>query len=138
MGTMKILRDLWIMDASGTVLFKRVFEEKINEQLFGGFMSALNTFASQIDKDGLSSFDVGNRKFILLKHEKLFFIANFDSKVNPKKAQKELQDIADKFLQAYTVAIIAWDGNVKTFEDFSTKIQDSLEDVIGNFQKAFW
>ena len=135
---MKILQDLWIMDPAGSVMFKRVFEEKINEQLFGGFMSALNTFASQIDQNGLSSFDIGNKKFILLKKSNLYFIANFDSKVNPKKASKELEDIAQRFLSAYPVDILAWDGDIKKFDNFATKIQDSLEDVIGNFQKAFW
>lgn len=137
-GAMKILQDLWIMDPTGAVLFKRVFEEKINEQLFGGFMSALNTFASQIDQNGLSSFDIGNKKFILLKKDNLFFISNFDSNVNPKRASKELEDIAQKFLSAYPVDILTWDGDVKKFEGFDKKIQDSLEDVIGNFQKAFW
>ena len=122
----------------GTVLFKRVFEEKLNEQLFGGFMSALETFASQLDDHGLSSFEIGQKKFILKKHDNIYFVANFDKKVNPKKAASELEHVADEFIAAYEVELLSFRGNVEIFKDFERKIQDSLEDVVGKFQQAFW
>lgn len=122
----------------GTVLFKRVFEEKLNEQLFGGFMSALETFASQLDNHGLSSFEIGQKKFILKKHENLYFVANFDKKVNTKKAASELEHVSDEFLAVFEVELISFRGNVEVFKNFERNIQDSLEDVVGKFQQAFW
>lgn len=135
---MKVLQDLWVIDANGVVLYKRVFDEKLNDQLFGGFMSALNSFASQLDSQGLSSFDLGAKKFILLKKDTLFFVSNFDKKLQPKKAQKELESVASEFLHVYTVELVAWDGNVTTFENFGDHVRDSFEDVVDNFEKAFW
>ena len=134
----KLLEDIWIMMNDGTVLFKRVFEEKLNEQLFGGFMSALETFASQLDEHGLSSFEIGQKKFILKKHNNMYFVSNFDKKVNLKKAAAELEHVADEFLAVYEVELLSFRGNVEIFKEFEKKIQDSLEDVVGKFQQAFW
>ncbi len=134
----KLLQDLWIMTPDGTVLFKRVFEEKLNEQLFGGFMSALETFASQLDDHGLSSFEIGSKKFILKKEQGNFYVANFDKKVNPKKAQAELEEIARKFINAYQVELMSFRGNIEAFKGFEKQIQESLEEVVTKFQASFW
>ncbi len=134
----KLLQDMWIMSQDGTVLFKRVYEEKLNEQLFGGFMSALETFASQMDDKGLSSFEIGQKKFILKKTQKLFFVANFDKKVNPKKASAELESVASKFFATYQVELLSFRGNIEAFKGFEKQIQDSLEDVVNKFSQAFW
>ncbi len=134
----KVLQDLYIMKSEGTVLFKRVFEEKLSEQLFGGFLSALETFASQLDEHGLSSFEIGSKKFILKKELGNYFVANFDKKVNPKKAQAELEEIAKKFMSTYQVELMAFRGDVEAFKGFEKQIQDSLEDVVQKFQASFW
>jgi hypothetical protein len=126
------------MRHDGTVLFKRVFEEKLNEQLFGGFMSALETFASQLDNHGLSSFEIGSKRFILKKDQGNFFVANFDKKVNPKKAQEELEGVSRKFMSTYQVDLMTFRGNVETFKGFDKQIQDSLEEVVSKFQASFW
>jgi hypothetical protein len=134
----KLLQDLWVMRSDGTVLYKRVFEEKLNEQLFGGFMSALETFASQLDEHGLSSFEIGSKKFILKKEHGNYFVANFDKKVNPKKAQAELEGVANKFISAYQVELMTFRGDVEPFKGFEKQIQDSLEEVVSKFQASFW
>ncbi len=134
----KILQDLWFVNKDGVVLFQRVFEEKLNAQLFGGFMSALNMFASQLDADGLSSFDIGNKKFILLKKNDIFFVANFDTKASSSKAKKALAEVADEFLKTYQVELLGWMGDTNVFAKFENKIKDSLQDVVGKFQQAFW
>ncbi|MEX2683627.1 MAG: hypothetical protein Q6373_018775 [Candidatus Sigynarchaeota archaeon] len=134
----KLLQDIWIMRADGTVLFKRVFEEKLNEQLFGGFMSAMETFASQLDEHGLSSFEIGSKKFILKKEQGIYFVANFDKKVNLKKAQAELETVAKKFMATYQVELMAFRGNIEVFKGFENHIEDSLEDVVQKFQASFW
>lgn len=126
------------MKADGTLLFQRVFQEKLDGQLFSGFMSALQTFASQLDDHGLSSFEIGNKKFILKKEQDNFFVANFDKKVNPKKAQAELEDIAKKFLSNYQVELMSFRGNIEVFKDFEKHIADSLEEVVSKFQASFW
>jgi hypothetical protein len=106
--------------------------------MFAGMLSAMNTFASQIDDDGLSSFEIGEKKFISIKQDKLNFVANFSNKVNAKKAQKELRFVADQFLKKYLVDLISWVGETSIFDNFEDEIKDSLDEVVDNFQKAFW
>jgi hypothetical protein len=134
----KLLQDIWILKKDGTTLFNRVYKEKMNAQLFGGFMSALNAFSSQIDEGGLHNFEIGDKRFIMSKRDDLMFVASFDKKVKAKRASSELERIMKKFLMKYTVELVAWDGNTSTFEDFKDEIKDSLDDVIDNFEKAFW
>ncbi len=44
----KLLRDLWILTESGTTVYSRVIDPRVNPQIFGALMSALNTFAEKL------------------------------------------------------------------------------------------
>ncbi|MEJ2251559.1 MAG: hypothetical protein P8Y97_18125 [Candidatus Lokiarchaeota archaeon] len=64
----KLLQDIWILNQnSGVVLFHRVFDETVDVQLFGGLMSALNSFAEVLSQEGLTSFDLSSKRFSILK-----------------------------------------------------------------------
>ena len=135
----KILQDMWIITQNGQVLFKRVFQEMLDAQLFGGLMSALNALASQMSESGLSNFDLGEKRYTILKKQDLFFVANYARKIQPKKASKELEGIMEKFFSNYTVdAIKGWNGDLSTFSKFESEIEESLEDVVKKFEDAFW
>ena len=69
----KLIQDLWILEDSGIVLFHRVFDEKVDANLFGGLLSALNSFAEEISKSGLSIFVLSNKRFSLLKSKNYLF-----------------------------------------------------------------
>ncbi|MFX0186417.1 MAG: hypothetical protein ACFE8A_01645 [Candidatus Hodarchaeota archaeon] len=56
--TLKVVQDLWILLDSGIVLFSRVYNPKINQQLFGSLMTALNSFAGELAAGGLTSFEL--------------------------------------------------------------------------------
>ncbi len=47
----KLIQDLWILSNSGIVVFSRAFDQKVDEQLFGGLMSALDTFAQLLRRE---------------------------------------------------------------------------------------
>jgi hypothetical protein len=134
----KVLQDLWVLTDSGIVLFSRVFNQTINEQLFGGLMTALNTFAGELAKGGLSSFELSSIRFTIFKDKSLLFVANSSKKIKEKKVQDELKLIADKFKNKYSNVLNEWDSDVNIFLDFNNEIQDSLEDTIKKFQDAFW
>ena len=44
----KIIKDLWVLTDSGIVLFSKTYDQKVNPQLFGALMSALNKFAEAL------------------------------------------------------------------------------------------
>ncbi|MFX1256376.1 MAG: hypothetical protein ACFFAN_00810, partial [Promethearchaeota archaeon] len=135
----KVVQDLWILTKAGIVVFSRVFDEKVDEQLFGALMMALHTFAQNISQGGLSSFDISSKRFTILKDyykdEEFLFVANSSNKVKDRKIQEELKKISNRFFEKYSNILENWDqSEIDLFYDFEKEIEDSLENPI----KKFW
>ncbi len=133
-----VLQDIWVLSESGLVLFHRVFDEKMDEQLFGALMSALNSFAEELSKGGLSNFELSNKRFTILKQYNLIFIATSNSKVKHKKIENELDFIAQKFYSQYFLILENWDGEISYFSHFGEEIEESLEMDVRKFHEAFF
>lgn len=127
------------MTESGIVLYHREFDENMDDQLFGGLMAAINSFVEELIKDGLSSFELQNKRFSILKRNSIIFIAVSSKKIKEKKVLEELQLIAKKFFELYSEDIMTvWDNDTSRFLNFEKEIQSSLEETIKKFQDAFW
>ena len=126
----KLIQDLWIIDESGIVLFHRVFDETVDVNLFGGMLSALNSFAEEITKSGLSNFEISNKRFSLLKDKNYLFIANASKNHNIKKVNHELESIRNKFFEDYQEEVlIHWNGDTTLFKSFKKKIEEDGGDT---------
>lgn len=136
--TTKVIQDLWILSDSGIVLFSRVFNPKVNEQLFGALMSALNTFATELTSGGLTSFELSAIRFTIMKNSRYMFVCNSSKKNKEKHVIDELRRISERFLENFGDLLDDWDGEISVFEGFEEHIEDSLEETIKKFQKAFW
>jgi len=134
----KILQDIWILNESGIVVFSRVFNPNVNEQLFGALMTALNSFANELARGGLSSFELSSMRFTIYKNKGFIFITNTDKKVKEKKVQAELQAVSERFFSKYSEILPAWDSDISVFKDFKDEIEESLQNVIKKFEDAFW
>lgn len=135
----KILRDIWIVSEGGIVVFSRVYEKTLDDQLFGALLTALNSFAKEIAMDGLSNFELSDKRFTILKKAQFIFIANSDKKIKPKRVLQELKNVMEKFFMVYTKDVIDnWDNDVSIFNNFDKQIEDSLDEPIKKMEKAFW
>jgi hypothetical protein len=135
----KIIQDIWIINDAGAVLFHRIFDKKVDEQLIGALMSALNLIAEELESGGLSSFELKEKKFIIMKKHGISFIVNSPLKVKEKKVKQELTNVVNKFSTLYPKEFFSnWDNDISIFNDFENKIKDSLQDTIDKFEKAFW
>ena len=135
----KILKDLWILTEHGVVLFSRVFDQTINPQLFGGLMSALNTFAEKLTDGGISNFEMSDLRFVIVKRRSFLFIGSSLNKTKEKKVIDELKRISDMFFEVYDEILVNWDNDVTYFSDFGDHIDKSLEkQPIKNLKDAFW
>ncbi len=124
----KILQDLWILEStSGIVLFNRTFQKEFNSQLFGGLMSALNTFAEILANEGLSSFELLKKRCGIIKRKNILFVANTSIKTRESKIIDELYKISRKFFDKYNDILDCWYGDVSAFSNFKLDIQDSLK-----------
>jgi hypothetical protein len=134
----KILQDIWILSEGGIVVFSRVFDTKVNEQLFGALMTALNTFAKELSSGGLTSFELSSIRFTIIKSKRFLFIANSSKRIKEKRVIEELQKVSDMFFNKYSDILLNWDSDINVFSDFENEIEESLEETISKFQKAFW
>ena len=135
----KLIRDLWILTSTGVTLFSQVNdEEKINPQLFGALMSALNTFAEKLSDGGISNFEMSNIRFAIVKRRDFLFVGSALSKVKEKKVISELKIISDKFFEIYNQETLAnWDNDISIFSNFGIHIEESLNPS-QKFKEAFW
>jgi len=136
----KILKDVWILTSTGVVLYSRVQDEKINPQLFGALMSALNTFAEKLSNGGITNFELSNLKFVVVKRRDFLFIGSTSTKIKEKKTEEELKKVGDLFFKNYPQEVLAkWDNDISIFADFGAYIDSSLEkDAINKMKEAFW
>lgn len=130
---------MWIVSEGGIVVFSRVYEKTLDEQLFGALLTALNSFAEEIAQEGLSNFELSDMRFTILKRAHFIFIANSDKKIKSKKVLQELRTVMDIFFTVYSKETIDnWDNDVSIFSNFERDIEDSLDDPIRKMEKAFW
>jgi hypothetical protein len=102
-------------------------------------MSALNVIAEELESGGLSSFEIRDNKYIIMKQFGISFIVNTPKKIKEKKVKEELAKIVNKFFNLYPKEFFNnWDNDVSIFVDFEDHIKDSLQDTIDKFEKAFW
>ena len=135
----KIIQDIWIISEAGAVLYHRVFDKNVDEQLIGALMSALNLLAEELEQEGLSSFEIKEKKYFITKQNQISFIVNSSKKSKEKKVKEELRSIATKFSKLYPKEFFNnWDNDISIFDDFEKQIKDSLQDTINKFENAFW
>ena len=133
----KVIQDLWVLTEAGIVVFSRVYDQKVNEQLFGAVMTALHTFALELASGGLSNFELSSIRFTILKAQNFLFVANASKKYKEKKIQEELKKISEKFFLKYSDVLLNWDYEINVFNDFEKEIENKLEDPIKIFWKDF-
>ena len=112
----KIIKDIWILTQTGTVVFKRVFNSNVNAQLFGGLMSALNSFASELESGGLTNFGSNSMRFTLLKNHDFLFVCTAEKKVKEKRLHEIIKKKYEK-----------WDGDIYIFDNFVNEIKSALQ-----------
>jgi hypothetical protein len=122
------------------VLYSRVIDEKINPQLFGALMSALNSFAEKLSDGGISNFELSDLRFAVVRRRQFLFIGSTANKTKEKKTLEELKVISDKFFEVYPQeTLLDWNSDISLFSDFGTHIKNSLEKAPENkLKEAFW
>jgi hypothetical protein len=135
----RLFKDLWIITENGVVLFSRAFDQKINPQLFGALMSALNTFAQKLSDGGISNFEMSNLRFVIVKRREFLFVGSSSNKIKEKKIIDELKSISDKFFEIYNEVLLTWDNDVNAFSNFGEYIDKLLEkEPTDKLKDAFW
>ncbi|MFX1393216.1 MAG: hypothetical protein ACFFAH_06520 [Promethearchaeota archaeon] len=123
-----IIQDIWIISQSGIVIFKRVFNQGVSDDLFVGFFNALKIVADMLSNGNISEFELNSIKYFTLKNNNFLFIGSSAKNVKEKKVQEELKKIAKKFFDKYSVEWLKndWNGEIDIFSDFEKEILNPL------------
>jgi hypothetical protein len=88
----RIVIDFWVLTANGIVLYSKVSDQKVNPQLFGALMSALNKIAEKLTDGGISNFEMSDLRFVVIKR----VLANWDNNV---ETFSDFGDYINQFLE---------------------------------------
>ena len=127
---------LWIIDeGSGICLFQQEFKElpqKINEDLIGGFFSAMRQFSREVTGQSIQSIQLDEIRLFFQEMDKIFLVLATTHHVERIGVQKFLVNIEDRFDFQYGETIDEGMINkVDEFDDFA----EEVEIIIGKKSK---
>jgi|SRR5271157_85292 len=122
---MTMIHDLWIMRENGIVLYQKCSGDVINGDLFGGFMSAINSVAALMSNSDIQSMIMGNKKLSMIKRHGILFIAFHDKRDRESKVDKKLVELSRLFFKQYTPDMLEnWQGNTEIFTTLNKEIDN--------------
>ena len=114
------LDDVWIVTESGITCWDKHEQYSRRGQLMGMLICALNGLAKKISTKQLHNFEVGKKRFYILKKNNLFFVGTSSNEIEQDEAEKQLEIISEKFLNYYPEEIFFnWDSDISLFNKFS-------------------
>ena len=115
-----MIRNVWIINRdTGANLLNRPFvPSDVNNNLFGGLVSAIFTFAKEIGASSLKSLDMGDMEIVYLASEQIICALSIN-KDTPKDFVNEiLNGIYDEFTFNFSRLMKDWDGSLDHFRSF--------------------
>ena len=103
-------------------------ESKTDNFLRSSLISALYSFASQVENDSIDALRMGKVILMFKKQRKLIFILTLDSSVDPTWCEEELNDLLRVFFQRFPET--QWEKetvlDLRTFDVFKTVVTQRL------------
>ncbi len=125
---LKEYRALWIISTSGICLYHHSLETLgIDQNLIGGFISAILSFAQTVFTDQVSSFEMSLGRIYYQYSENIVYCLLSQKKAKPEKIQEFLQQVDINFSKRYMNEIknvAAFD--IAKFKDFDPPLLELL------------
>ncbi len=134
---MGALKDLWIFSkAEGVELYSYSLETKVETDLIGGFMSAIQALSQQTTYKTLDSMVFGDDKFTIYTEEnrEFYILARSNAKTLERTLEKILSTIYNRFWKEFKTELSNFTGNVTVFRKF-TKILESFDWTLMSTEK---
>ena len=100
MASSVLIDELWIIKPDGTTILNERKDLTIDEQLFGGLLTAINSFLIEIGLDQCQTIVTDNAKLTILysTSPSLIFIARSSPNASDKIVKEKLKAIQSKFI----------------------------------------
>jgi len=129
-----MIKNIFILKATGELLFYKTYEDIFNVKLTSSFLSAIYSFVKQTLKtEKLSEIEVGVFRFIFeiekVEDEEIMFALFSDRTDNLVELRNQLREIKAQFLDRYDIKSVMenFDGEVSKFSNFERNIMEIME-----------
>lgn len=129
----KGLQDVWVLSTSGAVLFSRVTDKELNDEMLIALLNTLNMFTKEyLDDADLSGFDLSSRHFTVIRRGKILFAASSVKKLSAEVIVEQLKIVSERFYELYSDILVNEFLDPIHFIDFSKELE-LLEKPVVNF-----
>lgn len=138
--SVRVIDEIWIINANGITLFNLSKDERIDPQLFGGFISAIESFIISLGYKEINAMSLGESKITFYHGEQnIMFISRSGKKIKDKLIIKGLKLVEQKFIEHYQETLIKWNGDPEIFTKFGEIIKEIFEDNPEKIvEKSLW
>jgi hypothetical protein len=127
---MRTINEIWIITSSGITLFNISKDDKIDPLLFGGFLSAVQSFIKTLGENTLKTLVIGNSKITVYQGKKgLLFVSRSPQKTKDDSIIEYLKLVETKFREQYDVILDQPIQNPTLFEKFGDIIEEIFKDT---------
>lgn len=128
-----LIREFLCVLEHGLMLFhvSHTSHEHPDQFLRSNLISALYSFASQVEQDTIDAVRMGKVTLLFQKQSELIFILTLDSNIDAKWCQADFQFLLEEFFQAFPE--VQWQRtsvlDLQTFEPFKDRVKKYLQKV---------
>ncbi|MHA1380867.1 MAG: hypothetical protein ACTSRG_21075 [Candidatus Helarchaeota archaeon] len=133
---MNKIEEVWLIEESGICLYNQSLGT-VDETLFSGFLSSLQTFIETIGEERLKKIEMGNSKITIahLEEYKIILALRSPKKTKDKYLEKKIEEIQMKFITKYGSQLVKHQikhqpYNTTIFEDFYIDLKEIFEEKI--------
>nr|MDO8090878.1 GTP-binding protein [Candidatus Sigynarchaeota archaeon] len=138
-----MIHGIYIIDHRGICILSREYGSiKIDENLIGGFLTAILRFSSKLiegeeDENNLQEILLRNYRILYESSNGIRAVSVIDREDNEVLVREILSSILGVFVERFEAQLQNWDGNVQPFSGFEAKIDELLlESEIGELIPA--
>lgn len=113
-----MIHRVWLINRGGICILDRDYTGLgVNRQLFSGFLTALNSLASQLHRS-LDSLSMGDLAVYYELEDQLIIAVAVDRDDNDQEIRRKMKEIRDEFKLKFGNVLDDWDGNLVIFDLF--------------------
>ena len=127
-----MINGIWIIKKENSIcIFHKSFsEEKLDQDLFSGFLSGMYSFSEEVTKTGgLEIMELKDMRLLYGLFSDLIFIFAVTKDEDVDYLRKKIADISKEFIEKYGELLEDWKGDVSIFEPFERDLSLILEKI---------
>ena len=133
---MENIDEVYIIEDSGVCLFNHSIG-KVDETLFSGFLSSIQTFLETLGQDRIKKIEMGTSKITIFNLDEyhIFLVLRSPSKTKDKYIKKKLDEIQKRFIIKYGGYLVETQVkglpyNTSQFNSFHEDLKEIFEEEI--------